>query len=196
MNNSTYGSGVAPDSQLVLIDVFETDRAYTSDIITGIYIAVVVDADIINMSLGGYYYNSSFDAAVQYAHNNGLVIVAAAGNDAVNIPMYPASYNNVISVGSTDNYDSRSYFSNYGTTIDIVAPGSNIWSTLPYGKFGGMSGTSMASPIVAGVAALIKSNEPNLSNIEIENRLIETAVDLGGAGYDIYYGHGNRRTQL
>ena len=190
MNNSTYGSGVAPDSQLVLIDVFETDRAYTSDIITGIYIAVDVDADIINMSLGGYYYNSSFDAAVQYAHNNGLVIVAAAGNDAVNIPMYPASYNNVISVGSTDNYDSRSYFSNYGTTIDIVAPGSNIWSTLPYGKFGGMSGTSMASPIVAGVAALIKSNEPNLSNIEIENRLIETAVDLGGAGYDIYYGHG------
>ncbi|PZX01206.1 subtilase family protein, partial [Psychrobacillus insolitus] len=72
MNNSTYGSGVAPDSQLVLIDVFETDRAYTSDIIMGIYIAVAVDADIINMSLGGYYYNSSFDAAVQYAHNNGL----------------------------------------------------------------------------------------------------------------------------
>ena len=190
INNHQLGAGVAPNTSIMPIDVFDGEYAYTSHVIEGIYHAVDAGADIINMSLGGYYSNSSFNDAIQYAHQNGLVIVAAAGNDSTVETHYPSSYENVISVGSTTSYDSLSPFSNYGKDIDIVAPGSGIYSTLSYNSFGSMSGTSMAAPIVAGVAALIKASEPALSNEEIANRLYSSSKDLGIAGKDPIYGSG------
>src|SRR5690606_25040443 len=113
------------------IDVFYGEWAYTSDVIEGIYQAVWAGADIINMSLGSYNYSTEYNNAIQYAYQSGLVIVAAAGNDSTSLSHYPSSYDNVISVGSTDSTDYQSYFSNYGYDIDIVAPGSSIYSTLP-----------------------------------------------------------------
>lgn len=190
MDNNIGGSGIAPDAKIMPINVFNGEFAYTSEIIQGIYHAVDQGADIINMSLGGYAYSSALNTAIQDAHKKGVVIIAAAGNERVENPYYPASYANVISVGSTTSLDKVSNFSNYGKYVDIAAPGSNIYSTLPKSTYGVMNGTSMAAPMVTGVAALIKGSEPALSNREIENRLYATADDLGVAGKDPFYGHG------
>ena len=189
-DNNLFGSGVAPDTSIMPVDVFVGEQAYSSDVIEGIYYAVGAGADIINMSLGSYNYSTAYNNAVQYAYQSGVVVIAASGNDGISQSMYPASYENVISVGSTDSYDALSYFSNYGYNIDIVAPGSGIYSTLPYNNFGGMSGTSMATPVVAGVAALVLANEPDMTNDEVVNRLLSTTIDLGSYGADYYYGNG------
>ncbi|QKX49543.1 S8 family serine peptidase [Planococcus glaciei] len=183
-------AGVAPETAIMPIDVFEGELAYTSDVVEGIYQAVEAGADIINMSLGNYSYNSHFDAAVQYAHQQGLVLVASAGNEASTLAYYPSAYDHVISVGSTDSTDFLSAFSNRGSDIDLVAPGSEIISTLPNNGFGGMSGTSMAAPMVTGVAALVWANEPALTNDEVVDRLLDTAKDLGRPGKDALYGNG------
>lgn len=190
INNNLFGSGVAPNTSIMPVDVFVGEQAYSSDVIEGIYYAVAAGADIINMSIGGYNYSTAYNNAIQYAYQSGVVIVAAAGNDATYQSLYPASYENVISVGSTDSYDELSYFSNYGYNIDVVAPGTGIYSTLPYNNFGNSSGTSMATPIVAGVAALVLANEPDMTNDEVVNRLLSTTIDLGSYGFDYYYGNG------
>lgn len=190
MDNYSGGAGIAPKTKIMPLNVFEEDGAYASDVIEAIYHAVDNDADIINMSLGSYDYSWFYQEAIDYAHAAGLVIVAAAGNEDTDEPGYPASYEHVVSVASTTPGDYPSGFSNYGSTIDVSAPGSYIYSTLPYDTYGEMSGTSMASPVVAGIAALIKANEPNLTGDQIVKRLIETADDLGEKGKDDYYGYG------
>ncbi|TWT07053.1 S8 family serine peptidase [Planococcus sp. CPCC 101016] len=190
IDNYAFGAGVAPETSIMAIDVFEGEFAYTTDVVEGIYTAVSAGADIINMSLGSYESSYYYNNAIQYAYQNGVVIVAAAGNDATTRTHYPSSYDNVISVGSTTSYDGSSSFSNYGYDIDIVAPGSGIYSTLPYGSFGSMNGTSMASPVVAGVAALVLANEPQLTNDQVVNRLLTTTKDLGSYGKDYIYGNG------
>jgi len=190
MENGYGGVGVAPAASIMPIDVFAGSSAYTSEVIEGIYRAIDHGADIINMSLGNYSYNSFFQDAINYAYNRDILVVAAAGNDATNLTHYPSSYNHVISVGSTTQDDTLSYFSNYGSYVDITAPGSDILSTTPYNFYETFSGTSMASPVVAGVAALVKSSEPYLSVDDITNRLTSTADDLGSAGRDDYYGNG------
>ncbi|WP_145990606.1 MULTISPECIES: cell wall-binding repeat-containing protein [unclassified Planococcus (in: firmicutes)] len=189
-NNRTYGAGVAPDAGLLAIDVFEGERAYSSDVIEGIYYAADAGADVINMSLGNYFYNESYQTAIDYAHERGVLVIASSGNDYTDNTHYPSGYENVMAVGSTDRADRFSGFSNYGADQDITAPGTGIWSTIAGGSFSSMSGTSMASPVVAGIAALVKANEPDLSNEEIAQRLYDTSVDLGAAGKDPYFGHG------
>ena len=190
IDNATGGVGVAPKTKIMPLNVFQGEDAYTSDVIEAIYHAVDHEADIINMSLGNYYYSWLYQEAIDYAHEAGVVLIAAAGNEATDEPAYPASYDHVVSVASTTSWDSPSYFSNYGPTIDVSAPGSYIYSTLPGDNYGEMSGTSMASPVVAGVAALIKANEPKLTSDQIVTRLTETADDLGAKGKDEDYGHG------
>ena len=190
IDNGLLGAGVAPKTSIMPINVFSGEGAYTSHIIEGIHYAVDNGAEIINLSLGNYIYSANLNNAIQYAYDNDVTIIAAAGNDSTNLPSYPASYDNVISVGSTTENDRLSAFSNFGKDIDLTAPGSSIFSTLPNNSFGSMSGTSMASPIVAGVAALILANEPHLSNEEVADRLYSTADDLGSAGFDYYYGNG------
>ena len=115
---------------------------------------------------------------------------AAAGNDAVNLPHYPSAYPGAISVAATDASDNPASFSNYGTTIDIAAPGVSILSTVLGSSYGYKSGTSMATPHAAGLAALLWSEFPTYSASEIERLLYQSAVDLGGPGRDDYFGHG------
>ncbi|WP_052504593.1 S8 family serine peptidase [Rossellomorea aquimaris] len=191
MDNWMGLAGVAPETSIMPIDAFfNEESAYSSDVIEGIYYAVNNGADIINMSLGNYYYSSVYNDAIQYAYDNGVVVIAAAGNDNTSDSHYPSSYPNVISVASTTEYDTKSGFSNYGYDIDIAAPGSSILSTLPDSEYGWMDGTSMASPVVAGVAALILANEPDLTNDQVADRLYASADDLGASGKDYFYGHG------
>lgn len=189
-DNGVGGAGIAPNTSIMPINVFDGEYAYTSDLIDSIYYAVENGANIINMSLGSYNYSSMYNQAIQYAYEKGVLIISAAGNDSTTSKSYPAAYDHVISVSSIDEDDSDSWFSNYGSTIDIAAPGSSILSTAPGNKYEYMNGTSMASPVVAGVAALVWANEPSLTNKQVANRLFETADDLGESGKDILFGYG------
>ncbi len=189
-NNKIGGSGVSPAVKIMPVNVFVNDEAYLSDIIKGIQYAVKSGADVINMSLGMYESSKALNDAIQAAYKKGVLIVAAAGNEQTTRPSFPAALPNVLSVSSTTQFDKKSYFSNYGTTIDLSAPGSEITSTLPNNKYGAMSGTSMASPIVAGAAALVLSKEPKLTNEQVAYRLTSTANDLGAKGKDTSYGAG------
>lgn len=150
----------------------------------GIYYAAVVGADVINCSWGGTGYSTTGQNIVNFAWNNGSIVVAAAGNDNVNndnTPHYPSNYNNVISVASSTTGDAKSSFSNYGTTVDITAPGSNIASTVPNNAYSYLSGTSMASPMVSGLLGLMKSLNPSMPNQDLINCLYSSADNINAA---------------
>jgi serine protease len=147
----------------------------------GIIYAVESGADVINMSWGGSGQSATAQNIINYAYNQNIVLVAAAGNDNVSSTFYPAGYNNVISVASTTTGDAKSGFSNYGSWIDISAPGSGIWSTVPNNGYAIKQGTSMASPLVAGLCGLMLSLNPGLLAADVENCLLTTATDIDGA---------------
>ncbi len=183
-------AGVAPGVKLITVDVFDGDGAYTSDIILGIQFALNNGASIINMSLGGAGDDPAFHAALDNANARGVLCVAAAGNEHTSAPSYPSDYDSVVSVIATDQTDAKPYFSNYGDAKDISAPGVYIASTYPGDDYYFKDGTSMASPVVAGVAALILSADPHLLPADIKNILYSTADDLGAPGKDATFGYG------
>jgi subtilisin family serine protease len=130
-------------------------------------------------------------AAFQYASSHGVLNVAAAGNDNRDQPFYPAAFGEfVIAVAGTDQNDARYTSSNYGDWIELSAPAANIISTLPGDSYGTLTGTSMASAFVTGATALVWSHFGTMSADQVRRRLQETAVDLGAAGWDPYFGHG------
>lgn len=148
---------------------------------------------VINMSLGGQTPSNISQDAVNYARANNVVVVAASGNEEFNSVGFPAAYPTVIAVGATDNRDRRVYFSNYGTALDLMAPGEYIFTTETFptaSSFGHHDGTSFASPIVAGVAALLLSKDTTLKVEEVDQILKKTADDLETSGWDIYTGWG------
>jgi serine protease len=144
----------------------------------GVTWAVDNGAQIISLSWGGGGYSATEQAVIDYAFNNGVMVVAAAGNDNSEVVSYPAGYNHVISVASLDATDIKSSFSSFGTTVDISAPGRAILSTLPTNVYGSFSGTSMATPLVASCLGYLKSCFPFLNNGEIEELLKSTADDI------------------
>lgn len=203
MENSIYQSGdmykiMAINASSVGKDKYgdPTCVFYDSDLIVAINYAVNNGAGVINMSLGGEGYNSAMQEAINYAHAAGVIICAAAGNDGKNIMFYPACYNHVISVGSVDDKNNRSDFSNFGDCLDIMAPGEDIYNCVTGSYYASLSGTSMASPMVASAAALLysmNSYEPSLYRLtidEVESILCNTATDLQASGKDIYTGYG------
>ena len=198
-NNGVGGTGVAPNIKIMPINVFDGLYAGTVDIIEAIHYAVKNGADIINMSLGDTYYSKALNNAVQEANKKGVLLIAASGNEGdlkkSNKRVYPAAFSHVISVGATTSKDKRATYSNYDSSVDITAPGDKILSTFPNNNYAYMSGTSMATPVVTGVAALIWSNEPKLSKSAVEYRLYDSAVDLGIKGKDVYYGNGRVNAQ-
>ncbi|MGI9293095.1 MAG: S8 family serine peptidase [Pseudomonadales bacterium] len=146
---------------------------------------------VINMSLAGPDMSLTLQSAVDNAWNEGLVLVAGAGNDYTNTTMYPAGYSNVISVGATDYHDNLAAFSSFGQWVDVLAPGTHILSTVPGGACGqpagepsdcydAKSGTSMSTPHVSGLAALLWAHLPSPTNTDIRN-IIETTADASGA---------------
>ncbi|TQR39551.1 peptidase S8 [Lysinibacillus sphaericus] len=194
-DNGIGGHGINPNAKILPIDVFNGGEGANDFVIAqGILYAIEQGADVINMSLGGYGENSLLKDAVQKAIDKGITIVAGAGNDSTDNYFFPASYEGVIGVGSTNDRNELSYYSNYGPSVDVVAPGEDIYSTFYDEKKGSSfkvdSGTSMASPVVAGIASLLKSKYPNLKPHEIEAILEMTAKDLGEKGYDLTFGHG------
>jgi thermitase len=162
----------------------------TFDIAKGIVWAVDHGADVINLSLGNYQPSRVLEEAIQYAYSRNVVMVSAAGNDGSNQPTYPSAYPEVLSVAAVD-YDGRlASFSNYGEYIDIAAPGVYIPSTYFNNQYAALSGTSMAAPHVAGLAALVKSANPELTNTQIMQIIKRSAIDLGEQGKDNEFGSG------
>lgn len=142
----------------------------------GVEYAIAAGADIMSLSWGGSSFSQTYQTLFDIAHNQGMVVVAAAGNSNSSSPMFPASYNHVISVAATDQNDVKANFSNYGSTVDVSAPGVNIWSTVPGSSgYDFKSGTSMACPLVAGLCALMVANVPNASPDSIESCLKNSA---------------------
>ncbi len=189
-NNGIGVAGIAPGVKLIVVDVFGPEYAYTSDIIEGLNFATNNGADVINMSFGCYENDSAFEAAVNQAAAAGAVCVAAAGNESTSALCYPSDYDACVSVIATTSSDTKASYSNYGSLKDISAPGTGIYSTYLNGQYAYMSGTSMASPVTAGVAALIWSANPGLSAAEVKNILYSTAADLGTSGKDNTFGYG------
>lgn len=151
-----------------------------SNTMDGITYAIRNNADVISMSFGSEGSSVTEQVLLNSAISKGIVVVAAAGNDNTNAPFYPASYNGVISVGATDQADQKASFSNYGTTVDVMAPGVGIISTVASSNsaYASYSGTSMACPLVAGLSALVLAVNPSFSPAQVEARLKSTCDNI------------------
>ena len=186
-------SGFAPDTRILPVRVLGADGGGSmSAVATGITWAADQGADVINMSLGSTGRLTAVTNAIAYARSKGVVVVAAAGNSrAAGSPVnYPAADAGVIAVAATDSADRIASYSNRGSYVDVAAPGSAILSTVPNGGYGGMSGTSMASPHVAALAAMIRAVRPGLTPDQVEKAITGSAVDLGTKGKDTDFGYG------
>ena len=177
-NNGKGVAGTCPGCPLYNVKVLgDTGSGYTSWISNGITWAADNGAKVINLSLGSSSFSSTQQDAVNYAWGKGVVVVAAAGNSNTSTQFYPAAYPNVIAVGATDSNDTKASFSNYGSSwVDVAAPGVNILSTTVDGGYGLKSGTSMASPHVAGEAGLVWGTSYGTTNSAVRDR-IETNTD-------------------
>ena len=184
MGNGKGGAGIAPGATILSLRVVNAaGYIYDSALIAALRTAVKNGAQIVNISIGGTAYNAVFQKVINEAAKDGVTVVAAMGNDGTNCLNYPAGYDNVIGVVSVDRTNNRASGSSYGTWGDVAAPGAAVWSTTYNGSYGPKSGTSMASPVVAGVAALYKSVHPDATPAQITARLKATATkgdsDLG-----------------
>ena len=190
-NNAEGMAGLA-QVQLVAVKVMnESGEGTDAMVASGIEWAVEeADADVIVMSLGVDGESISLRREVNDARQAGVVMVAASGNEGTSVVSYPAAYGPVIAVGAIDSTDRRASFSNYGSALDVMAPGVNIYSTQAGDSYQYLSGTSAAAPHVAGVAALMLSVNPVLTPEEIAESINMTATDISQTGYDPTTGWG------
>lgn len=145
----------------------------------GIVYAADHGADVINCSWGGGFDSQFEQDIINYAtYNQDALVIAAAGNGAVEESHYPASYENVISVAATGNSDLKANFSSFGSDVDVSAPGDNIYSTIHNNSYASLDGTSMSSPIAAGCAAMIKSRFPSLNALQVGAQLRSTCDNI------------------
>ncbi len=190
-NNGDGVAGISWGALIMPVKVLDQQGdGYYSDVAEGILWACSQGAEIINLSLGGSEPSATLQDAVEEAYDDGCLMVAAAGNGGGYGVDYPGRYPETIAVAATDQSDSRASFSDYGPQIDVAAPGVAVYSTLWFHTYGWKDGTSMAAPHVAGLAALVWSRCPDMTNTEVQDVIESTADDLGSSGWDIYYGWG------
>jgi len=162
-------AGITNFTQLMVIKANEdgVDTFKESNIIEAIYYAVDHGANVINLSLGSTYANPLTNEAINYATDHGVFVVGAAGNEGNSVPMYPASFENAISVSAVDSGSTIAPYSNFNEHVDIAAPGTQIYSTANDGAYATASGTSFAAPHVSGIIALYLSAFPLASVNEV-----------------------------
>ncbi len=194
--NNNYGvTGIAYDAKIMPVKVLSSSGSGSSSHVAyGIYYAVDNGANVINLSLGSNYSNDMLKLAIEYASSKGVIVVMAAGNDGDSSPDYPASYANEsgIAVGAVDRNNKIADFSNRSGTDEITyvtAPGVDTYSSVPGNQYASYSGTSMASPHVAGVVALMLSANPNLTDAQVRQFVTETAENstqatINGCGFN------------
>lgn len=186
--------GVLPSAQadVHIVKIFNDagNWTYASDLIDGIQSCKDAGAKVVNMSLGGSSSSQTEQTAMTNFYNSGMLLIAAAGNAGNTSLSYPASYNAVVSVAAVDSNRNLASFSQRNAQVELAGPGVAVNSTWNNGGYNSISGTSMASPHVAGVAALVWSNHPQCTAAQIRSALQVTAQDRGTAGRDNSFGFG------
>jgi subtilisin family serine protease len=198
-NNKRGVTGVAWGARVLPVKVLGAEGSgSTCDVVVGMVEAARAGAHVLNMSLGANYpCPLAFQAAVEYASTQDTLVVASSGNDGLQgaAPSAPGNCEGVLSVGATDSKDKPALFTTFGPQVDVSAPGAQIVSTFvdpkrkTYGYIAA-SGTSMAAPHVAGLAALIRSKHPDWTSEQVFAVIVDTADDLGAGGPDDFYGAG------
>jgi hypothetical protein len=194
--NGVGYQGVAPEVSLYMVKVAQLTQIngapvcpiFTSSVVAGLDWIVANGIQVVNMSIGGPHSIPQQDA-VQAAAAAGVLMVSSAGNDNAQVN-FPAAYPEVIAVAATDISDVRASFSNFGPELAVAAPGVSVPSTLPNNSYGIKNGTSMSSPHVAGVVALLLAHHPVLDRGRVRELLRDGAIDLGASGKDPFYGDG------
>jgi thermitase len=189
-NNGVGVAGVAVNSRIMALKVCDLiGTCNTSSVASAINWAASHGAKVISMSLGGGG-TTTMQTAVASAYNAGVTLVAAAGNDGNATLNYPAAYAQVVSVAATDANDARASFSNANADVELAAPGVNVLSTYSGDGYTTISGTSMSTPHVAGLAALLKGQNPSWTPAQIRARMNSCSDDLGTPGWDSSFGNG------
>jgi len=195
-NNGTGIAGISWAAGILPIKVCTNSGCTNSDIACG----VVFGADfafanpslgvVENLSLGGPGYAQQLKDAFDYAFQRNVLVVASSGNDGKSTVLFPAGFPGVMAVGASTPTNTRASFSTYGTHLSVIAPGVDIYSTVLGSSYGLMSGTSMAAPHVAGVAALILALSPGLTPTQVRSQIERTATHLGSSSFDPQFGWG------
>jgi subtilisin family serine protease len=188
-NNSTGVASVAGGAKIMPMRVTDTSGiAYASSLSQALTWAADHGARVASISFQGVAASATVQSAASYFRSKGGVVIVAAGNTGTQDSTAPSDLMTVVS--GTDSNDVIASWSTYGSFVDIAAPGVNIYSTVRGGGYGAYSGTSMATPLVAGTAALILARRPDFAPAQVASTLYSSATDVGAVGTDIYYGHG------
>ena len=188
-NNGAGVASVAGAAKLLPVRIADANAyAYWSTVAQGLTYAADQGARVANISYVGVAASASVQSAAQYMRSKGGLVVVAAGNNGINENIVPTT--TMSPVSATDGADLLASWSSYGTFVALAAPGVGIWTTARSGGYESWSGTSLASPVTAGVVALMMAAKPTLANSQVESLLYSSSVDLGSAGRDIYFGYG------
>lgn len=194
MNNEEGIVGIVGNLDVSIIPIKVLDKDGVGDSITianAIEYAVEKEADIINLSLGGVEQDEDIKNAINRALEKGVFVVAASGNDKRNCDNYvPAGLEGVYTVAASNPLNKRARFSNFGESVDIAAPGVKILSTVPGNGYEAWDGTSMATPVVSGIAAMLMAQKPDIDIYELKDILSEASKDIMKEGEDISTGAG------
>lgn len=199
-NNALGISSIAPKCKVLILRAFDAEGfGEEDDVANAVLYGIAQGVKIFNFSFGDYVYSNLLKDVVKFAYSKNVTIICSAGNDGSDRLHYPSAYDEVISVGASAPDDARFSSSSYGATVDIYAPGFQIFTTMRKGKgsstYGGdydnINGTSFSAPIIVGVAALMKSMNPNLTNEEIRGILVSnTALFPNQSGWNNLYSSG------
>jgi thermitase len=193
-NNGIGVAGVAGQAKIMPLRIAYLDTAsnscyaYTSTIASGITYAADHGARIANVSYGPLAGSAAIQSAAQYMKGKGGLVFVSAGNNGIDENITPTT--TLIAVSATDSTDAKASWSSYGAFVSLAAPGAGIWTTSKGGIYQGWNGTSFSSPVAAGAAALMMAAAPSLDGAQIEQALFSSAVPLGAAGRDPYFGYG------
>ena len=195
-NNGIGIAGIAWAAGILPIKVCTISGCVISDIACGIlfganFATLNLGMRVVeNLSLGGAGYSQTLKDAVDNAIQSNVLVIASAGNDGKSTVLFPAGYPGVMAVGASTPTNDRAVFSTYGSHLSVIAPGVDIYSTIPGGSYSLMSGTSMAAPHVAGVASLIRAGNPTLTPSQVRAQIEQTATHLGSPGFNPQFGWG------